>query len=208
MTPQLESQLLQKAADGDTDALRALLERFGPQVWNEISHQIGPTWRASVDPDDVMQVTYLEVFLQISRLETREPAAFAAWLRRMAENNLRDAIKELDRKKRPSPARRVHAPVGEDSYVALVEMLGATSGTPSRQAAGAEICGIMEDMLERLPPDYRSVIRLYDLEGLEIADVAKKLGRSAGAIHMLRARAHDRLRDLLGSETNFFSRPA
>lgn len=64
----------------------------------------------------------------------------------------------------------------------------------------------LERMLSRLPADYERVIRMYDLEGRGIEEVASELGRSSGAIYMLRARAHERLAGLLGSESRFFSR--
>lgn len=197
--------LLERAVGGDADALRALLPRFGQTVWSEIDAKIGARWRSAVDADDVMQITYVEAFLQIGRLKSREPAAFMGWLRRIADNNLRDAIKELERKKRPNPAKRIHAAVTEDSYVALVEMLGGTSTTPSRDAAQREVSRLIELKLGELPPDYATVIRMYDLEGRELAEVANALGRSSGAVHMLRARAHDRLRAVLGAESDFFS---
>ena len=63
-------------------------------------------------------------------------------------------------------------------------------------------------MLERLPADYAAAIRMYDLEGREIGEGASELGRSTGAVHMLRARAHDQLGALLGAETDFFTHTA
>lgn len=200
-----DALLLERAAAGDLPALRALLERFGPQVWREIDSQIGAKWRALVDADDVMQVSYLEAFLQISGLEARTPAAFISWLRRIADRNMRDAMRHFERQKRPSPGRRVTAAIGEDSYVAFVELLGATSATPSRHAAGGELRGLIEQALDRLPADYAKAVRLYDLEGADIDKVAAAMGRSAGAVHMLRARAHDMIRTHLGAETDFFT---
>jgi RNA polymerase sigma factor (sigma-70 family) len=197
--------LLAQAIDGDPAPLRTLLERHGPRVWNEINADIAPHWRSVLDADDVMQVTYMEAFLQIRQLSTRTTAGFVGWLRRIANNNLRDGIKELERKKRPSPAMRVHAPVGGDSHVALVELLGAESMTPSRHVAKDEASRIVSAMLTRLPPDYGTVIRLYDIEGHNIAEVSAAMKRSTAAVHMLRARAHDRLREMLGAETDFFS---
>lgn len=200
-----DSTLLEQAGRGDAAALRELLERYGGQVREQIGARIGPQWRTLIDADDVMQVTYLEAFLHIEQIAARDTAGFVAWMRRIAENNLRDAIKELERKKRPHPARRVAAPVGDDSYVALVEMLGITSATPSRQAATQETGHLIRSVLQQMPKDYRTVIQLYDLEGRDIADVAREMSRSPGAVHMLRARAHDRLRALLGSASDFFT---
>jgi RNA polymerase sigma factor (sigma-70 family) len=198
---------LARAIAGDAVALRSLFERFGPQVAAEIRSQIGRTWQAAIDADDVMQITYIEGFLQIGGLTARDPAAFLSWLRRIAQNNLRDAIKELERAKRPNPRKRLADADGEGSFVALVEMLGVDSLTPSRAARTGEARRAVSAALEKLPPDYAAVVRLYDLEGREIADVARELRRSPGAVHMLRARAHDRLRALLGEASGFFSTP-
>lgn len=93
----------------------------------------------------------------------------------------------------------------EESFVALVEVLGATSTTPSRVAARDEAGELMRETLEQLPPDYARVITLYDLQGKAPSDVAQEMGRTQGAVFMLRARAHDRLKDLLGPESRFFS---
>ena len=118
---------------GDADALTALLREFGPPIRRELS--ISDKWRASLDAADVMQVTYLEVFLRIGQLKTREPGVFAAWLKRIAENNLRDAIRQLGRLKRPDPRRRVNPASYEKSQIALLEQLNCTSTSASRQAA-------------------------------------------------------------------------
>lgn len=201
-----ETNAIGRAAAGDADALRGLLARHGPQVWGEIDRAIDARHRAIIDADDVMQVTYLEAFLQIERLAARDEAGFVAWLRRIAQNNLRDAIKEQGRQKRPPAALRVQRPATTDSsYITLVEHLGATTTTPSRHVAADEAARHIEAALRRLPEDYAQVVRAYDLAGASIADVAQALNRSPGAVHMLRARAHDRLRTLLGAETDFFS---
>jgi RNA polymerase sigma-70 factor (ECF subfamily) len=206
--PGTEADLLEAASSGDRSALRTLLEQHGPQIGGEIEAQIGQRWQSLLDADDVMQVTYLEAFLQIAQLTARDVGGFLGWLRRIAQNNLRDAIKELSRQKRPDARNRVVAPPGEDSYVALVNLLGQTSTTPSRHAAQGEAGRIVNQMIDRLPPDYGSVVRLYDLDGRTIHEVAQQMGRSPGAVHMMRVRAHDRLRSLLGSESDFFSSPA
>ena len=190
---------LECARAGDRDALRDLLAEHGEVVARQIRSE------SVLDADDVMQVTYLEAFLQIHRMTADSTAGFVAWLRRIAENNLRDATKALARKKRPNPGKRVQAGPNENSYVALVEMLGATSTTPSRNAAQDEATKLIHAVMAQLPDDYRTVVQLYDLDCQEIALVAERMGRSTGAVHMLRARAHDRLKSLLGAEPDFFS---
>jgi RNA polymerase sigma-70 factor (ECF subfamily) len=198
--------LLNAPAAGDAEALAVLLRRHGPEVRGRL--HIAAVWRTALDAADVMQVTYLEAFLRIAQLRARTAEGFVAWLTRLAQNNLHDAIKELERQKRPDPGRRVQCGSAEDSGSSLLDALRATTQTPSRQAARNESQQALENAMARLPPTYAQVVRLHDLEGRSVAEVAAALGRSAGAVYMLRARALQRLQELLGSESRFFSQGA
>ncbi len=200
-----ESDLVARAIRGDSEALTELLEQEGPIVRQRLEAKIGIAWRSVLDADDVMQVSYMEAFLQVNRFQPAGPGAFRAWLAQIAENNMRDAIKSLERAKRPDPRKRVHGPPGEESFVALVEVLGATNSTPSKHAARGEVKTAIDAALAKMPADYSRVITLYDLECRSAQEVAAVMGRSTGAIFMLRARAHDRLREVLGSSSQFFS---
>jgi RNA polymerase sigma-70 factor (ECF subfamily) len=205
----MPDSLVHQAVAGDADALTTLLREHGPNVARRL--HIGEQWQSMLDADDVMQVTYIEAFLQISRFDPSRGVPFQSWLERIAQNNLRDAVRGLSRQKQPQPRDRVQIPGtggGGDSYDGLLVELGTTSTTPSRVAGRDEMHAMMERAIENLPPDYATVIRLYDLNGQPIAEVAANMKRSAGAVHMLRARAHDSLRQVLGTESMFFSTPA
>lgn len=202
--PETSEELVRRAAAGDADALAGLLRFHGPGV--ECTLQIGDAYRSLIDPGDVMQVTYLEAFLRFGTFKADRPDSFEAWLRQIAHNNLRDAIRGLERQKQPPPKRRVTPADREDSLVGLYDLLGAgTSATPSRQVRRQELCGFVEKAIDALPDRYARIIRMYDLEGRPIAEVAEAVGKSTGAVHMMRARAHDRLREEIGSSSRFFS---
>ena len=196
--------LLSQAVRGDTDALSRLAGLQAPLLRRTLAGKIDRRYRALLDVEDVLQVTYIEVFLKFDRFVTGGADGFAAWVTRIAQNNLCDAVRELSRGKRPDPRRRVQ-PAGDDSYVALLELVGYASTTPSRHATRSENKQVLERALRKLPEDYAKAVRLYDLEGRSAAEAAAAMGRKVGAFHMLRCRAHDRLRDLLGPSRNFFS---
>jgi RNA polymerase sigma factor (sigma-70 family) len=124
-------------------------------------------------------------------------------LRTIAENNLRDAVKELSRQKRTNPCQQVRPRSVYESTVRLLDELAQTSTTASRVAADKEGQQMVREAIARLPHSYRAVVELYDLEGKSPSEVGRMLGRSTGAIHMLRARAHDRLREILGAKSKF-----
>lgn len=203
-------KLVERATHGDSGALVALLEACAPRVRARIEARIAPHLRASLDADDVMQVTFIEAVMRISRFQDGGASGFQAWLGRLAENNLIDAIRSLEAARRPDPARRVTSGprAGHESMLALIDMLSGSMTTPSRHAAKGEAISHLELALRSLPKDYERVIRMYDLEGRPMEEVAAQMGRSEGAGYMLRARAHDRLREAMGPAGNFFSQQA
>src|SRR5436309_2448922 len=153
---QIEPEVFRLAASGNADAITTLLRTYGPQVRRRM--MINPQWQAVLDVEDVMQVTYLEAFLRIRQLRTLDESTFVAWLTRVAENNLRDAVKELERDKRPDPRRRVQPTSPGDSFVALSEMVTSTSSTASRFASARETKALLEAAIGRLPAIYQQVV--------------------------------------------------
>lgn len=187
------------AVKGDKDALGNLLEAYGPGV--EAAMVISSKWGGMLDAADVMQVTYMEAFVQIHGFEPARAEAFPQWLKRIAENNLRDAIRSLEAKKNPPAHLKLNAESG-DTSLALFDVLTSGVGTPSRIVRQDEARDRLRRALARLPSDYAKAVQSYDLEGKPVEEVARLLERSTGAVFMLRQRAHDRLRALLGTPSN------
>ena len=199
---------LGRAMNGDRAAIIDLLESLAPALRARLENKIPAALKVAVEADDVLQVTYIEVVSRIGQFKAGGLGGFRAWVTRVADNNLLDAIRAAQAAKRPNPARRAHMPRNaDDSAATLIEVLsGESKATPSRFIARGEAIVAMERMLSTLPADYATVIRLYDLAGQRVEEVAREMGRSTGAIFMLRARAHDRLRDAMGDEGKYFSR--
>lgn len=198
-----EDALVDRAVLGDAEALTSLLKTHGVPLHAELASRIGAAYQSVVDAADIVQITCIEAFLRIRSFVPAGPDSFRQWLRRIGENNLRDAIRALERDKRPSPHRQVIATADDGSYHMLVDQLPGTATTVSRAVQRNELRGVVEAALRQLPPDYEKALRLYELDGLSAQEVAKKLGRSHGAVRMLLARARDRLGELLGSESKY-----
>ncbi len=197
-------ELVTKAAAGSEEALSELLTRYGPTVRERL--HIDPIWRSTVDAADIMQVTYLEAFLDRDQLKARTIQAFVSWLTRIAQNNLRDCLRELERQKRLDPRLQVVPGLPSDSTTQTsFSVPVTTTQTPSRTAAQRESDQALQSALTQLPSMYAEVIRRHDLAGVAMPDVAAALGRSTGAAYLMRLRALGRLRNLLGAETKFFS---
>jgi DNA-directed RNA polymerase specialized sigma24 family protein len=59
----------------------------------------------------------------------------------------------------------------------------------------------------KLPDVYRQVVEMYDLKGHSADEVATALGRTQGAMFMVRKRAHRLLAELMGAPSRFLSGP-
>jgi len=203
--PADDRPLLRKAALGDADALSALLRKNAPNVRASITGRIPARWQSLISEDDVMQQTFADAFMDIMHFDPEGDGSFSGWLCSMAQCNLRDAIRMLSAVKRGGQQGRVDLEDPAKPEATLVDLLTASGGSPSRAAAGKEAQSLLADALRQLPPNYQLVVRMYDLEGQGIDIIAQHLNRSPGAVYMLRARAHDALRKLLGATSDFFT---
>ncbi len=201
-----EPVLLERAVDGDADALGVLLERHGRVVRGALAGAIPERWRSVLSPDDVVQQAYADAFVAIRQFTPRTDHSLGDWLVVLARHALLDAIRALEADKRGGRRVRITAPAGDDrSYDGLFQLLGAATTTPSRAAARGEARSALQSAVERLPEAHRRVVELYDLQGRSGEEVAAALGRSVGAIYMLRARAHGLLRELMGAPSAYLS---
>lgn len=198
MSPLAGDEPIVRAMAGDQDALSRLLSRHGPELKPRLQSAIPERWTAMVSADDVLQEAYTRVFLGIAGLRVPTEEGFRRWLSRVAKNALRDTLKMLRANKRGGDRRPLQQrPSGEASLLALSDLLGVQTTTPSRLAARREAAEAVSRTVASLPETYRLVVRAYDLEGRPIDEVAALVGRSPGAVYMIRARAHHRLRELL-----------
>lgn len=187
-------ELVERATVGDPAALEALLRDAAPLLREGLA--IDARFRRDFDVDDVLQVTFVEAFLRIRSLQQAQLGAFHAWLRRIAEHNLADAVRAATRKKRDGAARITHGAAGESSRTLLQAVAGADA-TAAGKASAEEQLRRLQRAIAELPSSYRTVVEQLDLAERSVAEVALTIQRSEGAVDMLRARAHERLRELL-----------
>jgi RNA polymerase sigma-70 factor (ECF subfamily) len=200
-----DPQELDRTVAGGPDALATLMQRHGPSIARELRRDYASL--SAEDVDDVMQVTFLEAFLHFRHFDHPASGSLGGWLRSIARHNVSDLIRSRESARRPPEARRLQ-PGSDESLCELLDQLAGPSGTPSRAASAREARQALELAIGMLPESYRAVIRRCDLDGQTAEAAGRELGRSAGAVYMLRARAIDRLRQILGSSSRFFSRGA
>ncbi|MBU0640434.1 MAG: RNA polymerase sigma factor [Planctomycetes bacterium] len=201
----VELDLLRRATAGDQAAMAKLLERHAPAVREREQTRIPRKWRSLLSADDVMAQSCTDAFLSIGHFVPHKNSSFRAWFMKIAEHNRANAIRGFEATKRGGRRRRVPLDDGADPLAVLYWELSSGGTTPSRHVAREEACGLVKNALRQLPDTYRLVVQMLDLEGRPVEDVARALQRSQCAVYMIRARARERLRKLLGPPSNFFS---
>jgi RNA polymerase sigma factor (sigma-70 family) len=158
--------------------------------------------------DDVMQQTFADAIRGIERFVPLANGSFRGWLATLARRNLADTVEMLNTGKRGGSHRQIRMVRKGDSWVTLLHELTGGDKSPSANLIHEEVMAALSKAVEELPTAYRIVVERCDLHGESPAAVAKALNRSRGAVYMLRARAHDRLREMLGATGGFFTTSA
>lgn len=201
-----DTDILEKAKRGDREAITALLKTHGATARRAIAGRIPNKWQAVLSEDDVMQQAYADAVSRLGQLVAETEAGFAAWLGSIARRRLQDAIKGLTAEKRGGDRRQINNTITDQSFVNLVDLLSSGSSSPSGRAGRLEAVEALKAAIAELPETYRQVVSLYDLEGQSATQVSDTMNRSQGAVFMLRARAHERLHEILGRTSAYFSR--
>lgn len=191
---------------GKTAAMDALLVASFDPLRAAISHQMGELLaKAQLEPEDIIQEVYAAAWANLPTADFDRFEGFVSWLRQIAENRLVDMQRAMlaDKRdvRRQSPAWGVQS----GTYVNLLDQISSPLSTPSRGAARSEAMALLMVRMQQLPEDYRQVIHWRLIDGLPVAEVAERLGRSESAVHMLCHRALKQLRELMGAPSNYLT---
>jgi RNA polymerase sigma-70 factor (ECF subfamily) len=197
------NELVVRAADGDSGARRALLDRHREQLRKLVLMRMDRRLRGRFDPSDVVQEALLTAAVRLSDYLRQQPLPFYPWLRQFALERLIELHRRHLRAKKRSVRREVAGvfDLPEDSAAKLASRLLAGGPSPNGHLVRAELSRRIRAALFRLPPRDCEVIVLRHLEELSTRDIAAVLGLSESTVKMRHLRALERLRVLLEKES-------
>ncbi|MBI3865391.1 MAG: sigma-70 family RNA polymerase sigma factor [Planctomycetia bacterium] len=163
--------------------------------------QIDTRFQGKFSASDIVQQTLLEACRDLPEFRGRTEPELLAWLRQILAHVLGHEI----RRYRGTQQRDLDREISLDEALAqssqqLAEVIADSGPSPSSRASDREQELLLADVLARLPPDHREVIILRNLEGLSHEEVARRMGRSAGAVRMQWLRALASLRAALDGD--------
>jgi RNA polymerase sigma-70 factor (ECF subfamily) len=158
--------------------------------------QLGASLAGKFDLSGVVQQTLFEAFQARDDFPSCH-ARQSAWLRRALANNLTDEIRRSRSRGQEAVTERSLEQAFEASSARLEALLAREDPTPGREAAQHEQLSRLALALVQLGDDQRGAIELHHLQGLSLAEVGQRIGRSREAVAGLVFRGLKHLRTLL-----------
>ncbi len=181
-----ESYLIQSAQHGDLDAFNTLVLAYQDLVFNTALRILNDEDQAA----DAAQEAFLSAFRS---LNSYRGGSFRAWLLRTVTNACYDELRR--KKRRPTTALEPETEDGED--MESPRWLADPDASPEQELDKAELEHAIQHCLENLPSDFRTVVVLADIQGLDYSEVAIAVKSPIGTIRSRLARARLRLRECL-----------
>ena len=194
------TQLVIASKQGDNEALGRLLEQYRGYLLMLAHRYLSERLRRRVDPADIVQLTYLEAKRDLPAFRGETPAEFAGWLRGMLKNNVATAVTRHVTTQKRSLKREVDARPAHPNDSAgggWIQQLPGSTTSPSGVAIRAEAVMALLEALHQLPETQAEAIRLRYMEGLPLAEIVERMGKSDTAVAGLLKRGLQKLRTII-----------
>ena len=160
-----DAELVERARSGEREAYAELVRRHQDRVRRFCLSMLGRLSAA----DDAAQDVFVKAFERLPAF--RGDSAFSTWIHRIAANHCLDLLRGEARRK-------------TDSWDAMLEADGGRiealfSETPRHKLEDADLIG---RVLAQLPPRYRAVLTLREVQGLNYQEIAKTLDCSVDSV--------------------------
>jgi len=178
-----EAEAIQRAQQGDAEAFERIYRLHNRRVYALCLRMVGNTAEA----EDLTQEAFLQLFRKIGTF--RGESAFSTWLHRLAVNVV---LMRLRKKTLVATSLDEATEPDEDAGGPRKDI-----GGPDLRLSGSVDRVNLERAVEQLPPGYRSIFVLHDVQGYEHNEIAVIMNCSIGNSKSQLHKARMRLRELL-----------
>ncbi len=178
-----EVGLVSRAAAGDEVAFETIMRRHNRLLFRTARSIL----KSDEGAEEAVQDAFLRAWLALDSF--RAGSKLSTWLVRIVTN---EALGRLRRAKvRTIPLDDVMTSPDPRVQLALAD---ASGSGPEESAVRAEARSLIEEQIDLLPDDFRTVFVLRDVEGLDARDVADALGIPVATVRTRAFRARKLLR--------------
>lgn len=171
-----DRQLVRLALAGDDTAFEYLFNRYSEAIRRLLVQRTG----SSDDADDLLQETFIKVYLHLDRYNVAY--TFGQWAYTIARNTFIDHVRR----------RQEELPIDE-----RFSSPASTTPTPEESVIRLQQRTQIEHYLDTLPPRYGRLIRMRFMEEYSYEEIAEKLALPLGTVKTQIHRARERMCELI-----------
>lgn len=173
-TPTTDADLVIRACAGDAEAFRGLVDRYQQRVFWVARGMLGN----DEDARDAAQEAFIRVHRSLERFDVK--MRFYTWLYQIVVNLCIDQLRKNAKRRGVS-----------------LDVVGDVSGDEERPCSleGQELKQRVGLVLDQLPPKYKAVMVLSDLEGIGAKEIAKITGTTHATVRWRHHRARKLFRE-------------
>jgi RNA polymerase sigma-70 factor, ECF subfamily len=181
-----EIALIEQARQGDLDAFNRLILEYQDMAFNVAARMLSDEDAAA----DATQTAFISAYRS---LDSFRGGSFRAWVMRMVSNACLDELRR--RKRRPQVSLE---PVNDDDEeIESPAWLADDGPSPEDLMERAELDNALQSCLQGLPEEFRMVVLMVDIEGMDYQEVSSAVGTPLGTVKSRLARARLKMRDCL-----------
>ena len=189
-----EKSLIIKAKRGDIEAFEQLIEIYQKKVFNIALRMIGNY----EDANDMAQEVFIRVFRSLK--DFKEQSTFSTWIYRITTNVCLDEIRKRKNKKVVYIDEDVKNDDGE-----IKRQVESDDPTPELVAEKNYVKQVVNEAINMLSEEHRTVIVLRDIQGFSYEEIAKITKCPEGTVKSRINRARHALKDILSTKKELFN---
>lgn len=190
MTREQEAAIVRKVLGGDANAFETLVLEYEKNVYNIALRMTGN----SEDAADMTQEAFIKAYNSLQSF--RGDSKFSVWLYRIVSNVCLDFLRSKNR--RPTVSLSVEDDDGEDAQLDVADESQSPELLLDRKLTRDSV----RRGLDSLPPDYRQILLLREIQGLSYDEIAQALSLEVGTVKSRIFRARKRLCTFLIDDGN------
>lgn len=199
-------ELVERIRKKDADALVKYTTEKEPQLLAFISKSLSDALKKKIEPQDILQEVCISAINSLDEIDLSQRDPFS-WLCQLVERRIVDAHRKFiaAQKRTANKEEGIATPRDNSNQKGMLDILVISMTSPSGAFSRKQKEFHMLAALESMPEESRLALKFRYVENLPSKEIAKKLGKSDGAVRVLLTRSLSKLQDILSQNSVFQS---
>ncbi|AEV69215.1 sigma-70 family RNA polymerase sigma factor [Acetivibrio clariflavus] len=188
-----EKDLVERAKSGDLEAFEQLIIGCQKKVFNIAFRMVGNY----DDANELAQEVFIKAFRSIKNF--KGDSSFSTWIYRITANVCLDELRKRKNRTIVSLDQDIELNDGD-----VKRQMPDNAPTPDMEAESNEVKSIVNESIQQLPDDYKSMIILRDIQGFSYDEISKIVNCPEGTVKSRINRARQALKKILQAKKELF----